>query len=48
MLLGSSFVMCSGYMCPFRLRFGPPPIVSVLKPMVATASKVIAQSKSTG
>ena len=35
-------------MCSFGLRLCPPPLVTMLKPMVATAEKVIEQRKSAG
>ena len=48
MIFASSFVTCLGYMCSFGLRFYPPRFVVVLKPMVATAEKVIEQIKIVG
>ena len=47
-LLASSFVTCSGYMCSFGLRLFPPTHVIMLKPMVATGEKVIEQRKIVG
>ena len=47
-LLASSFVTGSGYMCLFGLRFCLGRFVVMLKPMVATALKVIAGIKIVG
>ena len=48
MRLASSFVTCSGYMYSFGLRLCPPTHVTMLKPMVATALKVIEQREIVG
>ena len=47
-LLVSSFVACSGYMYSFGLRFCLGRFVAMLKPMLATALKVIAGIKIVG
>ena len=48
MRFASSFVTCSGYMYSFGLRFCLGRFVVMLKPMVATAKKVIEQRKIVG